>query len=144
MWAQSAARVAVVCAVLFGLFFMHGAFAAAGGCEGGAAVGAARMAMPPVAAAAGTHAARALAGAAAGHRTPAVVGGAVTSPRGMLCAATPPRTWRPGILLAVALGPAVLAVRAWRPGSPAGRARQVRAHPPPGPALLSCLCVSRT
>ncbi|WP_327299164.1 MULTISPECIES: hypothetical protein [unclassified Streptomyces] len=153
------ARLAVVCAVLFGLFLMHGAPAtAAGGCHGflssasmnaampggtdAARPGGANAAMPP------GHGGSAMAPAAAhpvaAHQGPAFRAGTGAGPRGAVCVSTPARDrtlFGPGLS-----GPAVLALPAVRPSR--GRAVLLggtgrRGPPVSGRSLLLRVCVAR-
>jgi hypothetical protein len=139
--------VTVLGAILAGLFLMHGTSAAAGGCQRSSAT---TVTMPaPATLTAAGHAVRALpaaGAAAAGRHAPHSVTGpeGVASRNRMLCSSTPPRRLLTGILLAAALGMAFLGRPAWRPGTQDGRIRPRRAHDPPGRALLTVLCVSRT
>jgi hypothetical protein len=152
------ARLLMVCAVLAGLFLMHGSPAAAAeGCHGalpaalpgaaapmsmsmgegeGTTAAAARAESPPAMPQPGT----ALAALAA----PAVHAGAPSMAHGAMCVSTPARArfLLPAHALLVAV--AVLAVTALG-GRAAGRARARRGQPPPGGrSLLLQVGVART
>jgi hypothetical protein len=134
------ARLFAVCAVLFGLFLMHGApSAAAGGCHGSMP---AALPMAPAAAMAQT------AHAAGAHTAPVASGShaprmSVTGMDGRLCVSTPARGSVPlpaaGLMaLAVLTGWALTGRRA----AMGGFAR--RGPPGGGRNLLLRVCVART
>lgn len=145
--ARSAARVAVLGAILSALFLMHGTAVGVGGCQGAAAMPtmtAMQASAPP---AADGHGARSVSGSGAvgSHHipAPAIAAGGVESPHATVCLSTAPRRQLAVALLAAA-GVAVPPVTPWRPGNLARRTRRRTAHAPPGRALLARLCVSRT
>jgi hypothetical protein len=120
-------RVAVLGAVLCGLFLMHGATgAASGGCHD---PGPAMPGMPAVHAATTSHAAAGSAEGSTDHRA------------GALCVATPVRPDAGSTTVAfVVLG----AASALWTVPPVGGGRSRRRAPPGGRALLARVCVSRT
>jgi hypothetical protein len=138
---RGTARRLLACAVLAGLFLMHGSpFGAAEGCHGAAAAPAG-MSVPA--------AAMALNGpVAAAHQHPGSARtGALPAMRGQLCVSTParPRLALPagGPLLTVAVLPAaVLLASGLLLGGP--RARRRGPPPPGGRPLLLQMCVART
>ena len=146
--ARAMARVLAVCAVLAGLFFMHGL--AVQECHGGAGTSASSMAhSAPVTAATGGP------DQAAGTKTASVSRPMVHSlsegaasadaPPGALCVSTPPSSGWAG-LLALLLGAGVISLaNVVKLPDPATRPRNQRrrAPPPAGSALLMNLCVSR-
>ncbi len=139
---RGAARLLLACAVLAGLFLMHGSpFGAAEGCHGAAAAPAG-MSVPAAAAMAPNGP------AAAAHRHPGSARtGAVPAMRGQLCVSTParPRLVLPagGPLLAVAVPAAALLAFGRLLGGP-HRARRRGPPPPGGRPLLLQVCVART
>lgn len=146
--ARATARLVTVCAVLAGLFFMHGL--PAQGCSGGVGASAPSMAHPATVATAGGEpdmAAAAMAASAShslAHSVSTV--GADAGEPGALCVSTPPPPGWAG-LLALLLGVIVVGL-ASTPGSPdratQSRNQRLRAPPLAGSALLRNLCVSRT
>ncbi|MGB6162328.1 MAG: hypothetical protein WCF33_24670 [Pseudonocardiaceae bacterium] len=149
--ARATARLLAVCAVLAGLFAMHGL--PAQGCSGGVEASAPSMAHPSMAhpvtvvtAADGLDMAAGMAVSVSRPLAYAVVeAGADVGEAGVLCVSTPPPPGWAGLLtlllgtsgigLASVLG---LADRATRP-----RGQRRRAPPLAGSALLMNLCVSR-
>jgi hypothetical protein len=144
--ARALARVVAGCAVLVGLFFMHGVSAAApDGCHGMA------MAPPALAMAAGVGAGHEIQVAMPAGRTATLVGPgpgiapeSVSSGHGELCLSTAPR---PGpsalVLLAIALA-LMLAASTWASPTLWQVLRPRRAPPPPTAQRLTVLCISRT
>ncbi|WP_405783234.1 hypothetical protein [Streptomyces sp. NBC_00859] len=135
------ALLLAVCAVLLGLFLMHGApAAAAGGCHGAMSMDAVMpgghddSAMVPSAAI-----------PAAAHPGPAVRSTTESGMRGAVCVSTPARDLTPlrsAGLMGVA-APAAPAARSL-PGRPARAGRTCRRGPPiSGRSLLLRVCVAR-
>ncbi len=144
--ARATARLIAMCAVLAGLFAMHGL--PAQGCPGGVEASAPSMAHPVtvVTAADGLEMAAGMAVSASRPLAYAVAeAGADAGEAGVLCVSTPPSPGWAG-LLALLLGVGVLGLasvlgladRATRP-----RGQRRRAPPLAGSALLMNLCVSR-
>src|SRR4051794_10531127 len=119
-------RVAVLGAVLGGLFLMHGATgAASGGCH---------QAGPAMA---GMHSA-----APAAHPAAGSAEGSTDHRAGTLCVATPVRHGAGSTVLVFLLLGAV--TTRWDVAPPGGGRGQRRRAPPGGRALLAQVCVSRT
>jgi hypothetical protein len=138
---RGAARLLLACAVLAGLFLMHGSpFGAAEGCHGAAAAPAG-MSVPAAAMAPKGP-------VTAAHQHPGSArAGVLPAVRGHLCVSTParPRLVLPagGPLLAVAAPAAVLLAFGRLLGGP-HRARRRGPPPPGGRPLLLQVCVART
>ncbi|GHJ41695.1 hypothetical protein [Streptomyces sp. TS71-3] len=147
---RGAARLIAVCAVLFGLFFMHGAPATAmEGCHGAVPV----IAAPP--AAGGHHAAAMVDTGAAmtgvdagapGASAPAVRHAGTSGMAGAPCLSTPAQERAPlpapgQLAVAVAGGLAL-----WTPARPAAAAGDAgrRRRPAGGRDLLRQVCIART
>lgn len=133
------ARVIVACAVLAGLFFMHGL--PTQGCHGGAGMSPSSMTHSMVATVAGGSATPA---GAMATQFRSEVGAAAEKP-GALCVSTPPPMGWAGLLaLLLSLGVVGLAA-VWRSPDAAVDPRNQRLRAPPlaGTALLTSLCVSR-
>lgn len=141
---RATARLVAVCAVLAGLFFMHGL--PAPGCHGGAGVPAPSMAhSATVPAAAGEPDTAAGVMATPASRSPVAEVGSAGG-LGALCVSTPPPPGWAG-LLALLLGVSVVGLaRAMNsPGrATSPRNQRLRAPPMAGSALLMSLCLSRT
>lgn len=146
--ARAMARVLAVCAVLAGLFFMHGL--AAQECHGGGGTSASSMAHSAqvtaatggVTQVAGTRAAsvsRPLAHSLSEGQASA------DAPPGALCVSTPPSSGWTGLLaLLLSAGMISLANAVRSPDTATHpRNQRLRAPPPAGPVLLMNLCVSR-
>jgi hypothetical protein len=143
------AWLAIVGAVLSGLFFMHGISAAIGGGHGPAVMAAMTMMQAPRGGRRGRQPRGGRRGCrravtAGGTRAPvsATAAAAMAAPYGTLCAAAPRRGWLTATVQGAAIGLPVLALGAGRPRRPARRPGRVRALP--GRALLGRLCVART
>ncbi|WP_371793269.1 hypothetical protein OG285_34315 [Streptomyces sp. NBC_01471] len=145
---RATARLAAVCAVLFGLFLMHGAPAsAAGGCHGSLSMGAA---MHGDHGDHGDHGGSAMAPAGvhpiAVHPGPAVRAGTEPGTRGAVCVSTPARDRTLLGPAGLSGGLAVLALVAARSsvGRPLLPGRTGRRGPPrSGRSLLLQVCVAR-
>lgn len=141
---RALARVVAVCAVLAGLFLMHGL--ATQECHGGA--GASVSSMPTMPAATGGMVTpveamvyASLSGSAV-HSTS--TDGADAGQRGGLCVSTPPTSGLAGLLaLLLAVGGLVLANALPRPSRATRSENHGRASPLAGSALLMNLCVCR-
>ncbi|MFI6686425.1 hypothetical protein [Streptomyces sp. NPDC050485] len=138
---RALARLLTLCAVLLGLFLMHGSPAsAAGGCHGASSATASMpyvhgsTAMTPMARAASPH-------PSGGVQARAVDGSAMHD--GTLCVSTPARDRLPLPAPALAV-PAALTALVWaaRPSSPARTGR--RGPPTGGRGLLLQVCIART
>ncbi|WP_407917959.1 hypothetical protein [Kitasatospora sp. NE20-6] len=133
-----------VCALLLGLFLMHGAPASAAGCHGALAD---RMAGAPAPAMAHTgHPDRTDGGAAAqtaGDRTGVTARPGSGMAGGELCVSTPAQG-RAALTLSAALVLVALADRAVLQGPAATGLLRRRGPPRAGRALLTQVCISRT
>lgn len=142
--ARAMARLVAVCAVLAGLFFMHGL--AAQGCAGGVGASAPSMPHPVMMATAADGPDMAAAAMAASMSRPlahsASKVGADAGEPGAVCVSTPPSPGWAGLLGISVVGLASV------PGSPDGATRpsnqRLRAPPLAGSTLLMNLCISRT
>lgn len=137
--ARATARLVAVCAVLAGLFFMHGL--PAQHCSGGVEGSAPMMTYPATVAAAVVDP-----GKAASDMAPSANRSLTQSASGAVCVSTPPPPGWAGLLaLLLGIGALGLAIvlrsleTVTRPGN-----QRLRAPPLAGPALLMNLCVSRT
>ncbi len=146
--ARATARLIAVCAVLAGLFAMHGL--PAQGCSGGVEASAPSMAMARpatvVTAVTGPDMAAGMAVSASSPLAYAVVeAGANAGEAGVLCVSTPPPPAWAGLLALLlgisGIGLASILGLADRAARPSGQRR--RAPPLAGSALLMNLCVSR-
>ncbi|WP_225839241.1 hypothetical protein [Streptomyces sp. NK08204] len=143
---QGVARLLMLCAVLLGLFLMHGAPTAAGGCHGETAVmdspvphGDHRAAAATMAdAATTTHAAH------AGTTASVVRAHDASGMPGELCVSTPAHQ-RTSVPAPALLGVAALAALALRSPTLLRSGRAMRRGPPSGGrTLLLQVCVART
>jgi hypothetical protein len=146
--ARATARLVAVCAVLSGLFFMHGL--PAQGCAGGVGMATPSMAHPATVATAAGGPGMAASARAASVRHPlapsAVAVGADAGEPGALCVSTPPPPGWAG-LLALLLAVSVVGLESVLDSADgATRPSNLRLRAPPlaGFALLMTLCVSRT
>lgn len=138
---RGVARLLMVCAVLAGLFLMHGAPAsAAEGCHGVMSAPGAAAAGPAAPMTSAGHGAMAHPG---GEQ--AVEAGAPSAMYGAMCVSAPPRE---RVALPVNVLVAVVAVlaAALLAGRPVARGRSTRRGPPPpgGRGLLLQVCIART
>jgi hypothetical protein len=139
---RAVARLLAVCAVLFGLFLMHGAPAtAAPGCHGETAA----SALTPHHAQVSGHHADAATAPAAGARAPQAVPSAPSAGDGSVCVAVAPRE---RLLAPVVWVLAALALVVFYAGAGSGwwaAARQVARRGPPdgGRELLLRVCTAR-
>jgi hypothetical protein len=137
--ARATARLIAVCAVLVGLFFMHGL--PAQHCSGGVGGSAPMMTHSPTVAIAADDP-----GKAAGGMTASASRSLAESAAGAVCVSTPPPPGWAGLLaLLLAIGAVGLA-GVLRSAQPATQPRNLRLRAPPlaGAALLMNLCVFRT
>jgi hypothetical protein len=148
--ARAAARVVAVCAVLAGLFLMHGLVTQQ--CHGGAGTSASSMTHPaaamPAAVGGTVNPVETMAPASLNSssvHSPSTDGADADTPSG-LCVSTPPTSGLIGLLaLLLAIGVLVLASVVARPNlATCPRNHRRRAPPLAGSALLMNLCVSRT
>ncbi|HJT03401.1 MAG TPA: DUF6153 family protein [Pseudonocardiaceae bacterium] len=146
--ARAMARVLAVCAVLAGLFFMHGL--AVLECHGGVGTSASSMAhsAPVTAATGGVNQAAGIRAASVSRplvHSLSAGGVSADAPPGTLCVSTPPSSGWAGLLaLLLSAGVISLANAVTSPDT-ATRPRNQRLRAPPrtGSALLMNVCVSR-
>ncbi|MFN2479336.1 MAG: DUF6153 family protein [Pseudonocardiaceae bacterium] len=141
---RALARVVAVCAVLAGLFLMHGL--ATQECHGGAGASASSMSTMPAATGGVVKPVEAMVhgslNGSARHSTS--TDGADAAPRGGLCVSTPPTLGLAGLLaLLLAVGGLVLPSAVPRPNRATPSTNHGRGPPLAGSALLMNLCVCR-
>lgn len=140
---QGTARLVALCAILLGLFLMHGSPATAiGGCHGGTGP----AAVPMQAGHASSTMARTDLHGAAGHGAPAAQAAYETGTHGATCVSTPVRVHNhPLPTPALLTAGAVAALATWSPTALRATGGTRRRGPPErGRDLLFQVCVART